>query len=351
MAPRFNLDIEPTNRCNAKCNFCPRDQTPHQGLMTPEVFAQALERAVEFREVLLAGWGTTMKVNLCGLGEPLLNRHTVDFVRAVREADFEISISTNASLLDEAHATALLEAGLQGAAINVGDLDEEYDEVYRLPFEKTLDNVVRFKKMIGPDFELHLVVVDHRGDPEHLQRMYEFWRQHEINQFITYPIMNRGGALSVDHMQYESYPERVQARELLHRDGEATMCSVPFQLPFIGYDGQYYLCCSDWKKEAPLGSVFDFGFVELTRDRLRHVIGREPVCKTCNLDPVNVVTDKLRAQAAGEISPADVDATVRALLGSMAETRDVLAVLDPGAIDAVGVPDPPTRTLIPVRSV
>ena len=35
------VDIEPTNRCNAKCYFCPRDATPHQGLMTPEVFGHA----------------------------------------------------------------------------------------------------------------------------------------------------------------------------------------------------------------------------------------------------------------------------------------------------------------------
>ena len=38
--PFLNLDIEPTNRCNANCYFCPRDQTPHQGLMSPEVFAR-----------------------------------------------------------------------------------------------------------------------------------------------------------------------------------------------------------------------------------------------------------------------------------------------------------------------
>ena len=46
----FTIDIELTNRCNAKCHFCPRDQTPHQGLMSPEVFEQALHRAVEYRD-------------------------------------------------------------------------------------------------------------------------------------------------------------------------------------------------------------------------------------------------------------------------------------------------------------
>ena len=35
---QFVIDMEVTNRCNAKCHFCPRDRTPHQGLMPAEVF-------------------------------------------------------------------------------------------------------------------------------------------------------------------------------------------------------------------------------------------------------------------------------------------------------------------------
>ncbi len=351
MALPFNLDIEPTNRCNASCTFCPRDQTPHQGLMSTETFDQALLRAVEFRDTLVGVAGQSMKVNLCGLGEPLLNRHTPDFVRQVREAGFECSISTNASLLDAARATALLDAGLQGAAINVGELDDDYDAIYKLPFETTLDNILRFRQMAGPDFNLQIVVVDHRGDGEHMQKIFEFWRAHEINQFLPFSIINRGGALSVDHMQYEAYPETARARDLLESRDIRPMCGVPFQLPFIGYDGQYYLCCSDWKKEAPLGSVFDFGFVELTREKFRHVLTREPVCKTCNLDPVNVLTDKLRAQAAGEIDQSDVDASVSSMLDGMVEVQRMIEILDPGAVAAVSAEVPSTRKLIPLRVV
>ncbi len=122
--PFLNLDIEPTNRCNAHCYFCPRDQTPHQGLMTPEVFDRALERTIEFGEITRVRFGTRIKVNLCGLGEPLLNRNTPDFVRKVHDAGFEISVSSNGSLLDEKRGAALLEAGLQGIEINAGDEGE-----------------------------------------------------------------------------------------------------------------------------------------------------------------------------------------------------------------------------------
>ena len=70
---------------------------------------------------------------------------------------------------------------------------------------------------------------------------------------MQYEIMNRGGALFVDHMQYETLPQLASARELLEATGVHSVCGAPFVFLFIGYDGQYYLCCSDWKKEVADG--------------------------------------------------------------------------------------------------
>ena len=64
----------------------------------------------------------------------------------MHDAEFEISVSSNGSLLDEKRA-ALLDAGLQGIEINVSDEGGDYDEIYGLPFEKGDDNVVRFAQM------------------------------------------------------------------------------------------------------------------------------------------------------------------------------------------------------------
>ena len=117
--------------------------------------------------------------------------------------------------------------------------------------------------------EVNIVLVDHRRDPEHL-------RAHEgvlaaataSTRFYEYEIMNRGGALFVDHMQFESYPELAEARALLEPRGGTPLCGAPFGYLFIGYDGQYYLCCSDWKKETPMGSVFDESFQSVTAKKL-----------------------------------------------------------------------------------
>jgi MoaA/NifB/PqqE/SkfB family radical SAM enzyme len=361
MIPSFvNVDIEPTNRCNADCYFCPRDQTPHQGLMRPEVFDQALARSVEFREIARDRLSAEMRVSLCGLGEPLLNRNAASFVRSVREAGLHCSMASNGSLLDERRSEALLEAGLQQININAGEEGRDYEDVYNLPFERTCENIVRFVEMAGDQCEVHIVLVDHRADKEHHARMMEFWRERGLEHFLTYPIMNRGGALFVDHMQYEGLQELSEARAMLSETGAPPLCYAPFFFLFIGYDGQYYLCCSDWKKEVPLGSVFDRSFLEITREKLDHVLSREPICKQCNLDPLNQLTGEILAEKSGGATAGgnrtlmtdavNPGAMRDALAADSRALMDRLEQLQPGVTDLS--PPPPRqmqKRLIPLR--
>ncbi len=299
--PILNVDIEPTNRCNARCFFCPRDQTPHEGVMSLEVFEQVLARIVEFRESARRLFDAPFKVNLCGLGEPLINKNCAEMVRRIRGADLECSLTTNASLLDEEQGRALLDAGLQGAEINISDEGEDYDRIYGIPFARTRDNALRFAELARDRCRVRIVVVDHQRDPERVGLVMDRWRERGIDDFLPFEVMNRGGALFVDHMQYQRFPERSEARELLERRGLAPLCAAPFLLLFVGYDGRYYLCCSDWKKQAPLGSVFDESFSSVVAKKLEHVATRRPVCETCNLDPVNRLVGELRASGQGQV--------------------------------------------------
>jgi MoaA/NifB/PqqE/SkfB family radical SAM enzyme len=302
------IDIELTNRCNADCYFCPRDQTPHQGLMSEEVFEQALLRANDIRNLYAeVDPSIDIAVSMCGLGEPLLHKRAPDFIRRSRDEGFYTTMSSNAALLDERRGNAVLDAGLQCVYINVGERDEAYVDIYKLPFERTRDNVVRFAEMAGDRCRVVMVLVDHRRDKAHVAAMEEYWRSFGLDNFATFDIMNRGGALFVDHMQYESRTELSTAAAMIAERGGEALCAVPFFSTFVGYDGNVYLCCSDWKKEAPVASVFDDG-VPYVKAKLDLVAGREPVCKTCNLDPLNALADEIRAHNDGADDAADVDA-------------------------------------------
>jgi hypothetical protein len=144
---------------------------------------------------------------------------------------------------------------------------------------------------------------------------------------MEYEIMNRGGALFVDHMQFEEYPQLAEARSLLQANDIEAVCPTPFAFLFIGYDGQYYLCCSDWKKEVPLGHVADASFTDVMLAKLAHTRSRDAVCKTCNLDPLNKLVETLRARDAGDADAPDVDEMLDKLRGFSAFALDEIAAL------------------------
>ena len=320
----LTIDIEITNRCNATCHFCPRDATPHQGIMDVDTFDRALARAIEYRKVVTDVSGLELTVSLCGLGEPLLNKNTVSFVDKVKRAGFKCSMSSNGALLTEDKAHALLDAGLDEIYLNISDIHEEYERIYSLPFDKTCENITRFAELAQDKCTPVIILVDHREDRDHIKAMEAFWRERGLKNFHDYNVINRGGALFVEHMQFEQYTEMVQARHELTVGGTQPLCGAPWGFLFIGYDGNYYLCCSDWRKQASLGSVFDYSFLQVTRKKLAMVVSREPVCKTCNHDPINMLTEELRALNSGQVSAEEVDTLRQSLRAGSQEIDDAL---------------------------
>jgi MoaA/NifB/PqqE/SkfB family radical SAM enzyme len=270
----------------------------------------------------------------------------VDFVRQVKEAGFRCQMSSNGGLLTKAKGEALVEAGLDEILINAGDREEEYERVYKMPFQRTDENVTQFIKTAGDRCIVSLVLVDHHQDERHLFEMEYFWRKRGVKRFFTYGVINRGGALFVDHMQYEQMPQLTRALGIFESEGVTPRCGAPFGYLFIGYDANYYLCCSDWKKEAPMGTVFDGSFQDVIGAKLEHVTSRLPVCRTCNLDPVNILTEELAALDAGETTQEKVDEVLTGLLSSSTHVVEISRKLgvEPG--------DAPrkTRRLIPVWS-
>jgi MoaA/NifB/PqqE/SkfB family radical SAM enzyme len=343
------VDIEPTNRCNADCYFCPRDQTPHEGRMTPELFDVALGRVIELDSALRRELGFGVRVSLCGLGEPLLNKHTPRFVAQVTEAGLPCVMSSNAGLLDERRAHELLDAGLRRININIGDIGASYESVYKLDFERTRDHIVRFAELAEGRCEVAIVLVDYKVDADHVAAMQTYWRDLGITRFISYGIINRGGALEIDHADFERSAEIVTAREMFAAlEGPAPVCAAPFLYMFVGYDGQYYLCCSDWRKQVPLGSVHDETFLSVVADKLRHVTERTEVCRRCNLDPLNRLTEQLRAVQAGGSTDAETAALMAELDGARRPVADLVERMRTLAEQA---PPPGGRRRIPVRSI
>jgi hypothetical protein len=73
---------------------------------------------------------------------------------------------------------------------------------------------------------------------------------------------------------------------------------VPFFYLFIGRDGYYCLCSSDWRKDVQLGHVLTHSVHDTLVGRERAVKLRNPICHQCTIDPIN----KFVAQEMREIA-------------------------------------------------
>ena len=135
--------------------------------------------------------------------------------------------------------------------VNGGEIGDAYDELYRLPFDRVRENVRRFAQMSEGLCDFYLVLVNHQGDAGHVDEIEQFWRSLGVRRFYRLELLNRAGSLHYDDMDFSSLPQRQEARTRLAATGVEHPCRAPFYFPFIGYDGNYYLCSSDWQKQVP----------------------------------------------------------------------------------------------------
>ncbi|MEO8520441.1 MAG: radical SAM protein, partial [Acidobacteriota bacterium] len=119
------VQIESTNMCNAKCVFCPRDDMHRkQGIMSVELFRKIVDECVELG---------ISHVRMHNYGEALMDRNLVDKVRYAKERGIqEVGMISNGSLITEAVARGMIDAGLDAINISVDAAGKEVFESTRL---------------------------------------------------------------------------------------------------------------------------------------------------------------------------------------------------------------------------
>ena len=95
-----------------------------------------------------------------------------------------------------------------------------------------------------------------------------------------------------------------------------------------------------------MGSVFDESFRSVTEKKLSFEVSRSPVCKTCNQDPINRLTETLKAVDEGTAEPGAREEMIDSILS---ESDTVHEILDKLAVSVPDRPQTPPRPRIPIR--
>ena len=137
------VQIESTNICNAKCVFCPRD----------EMAAQAGDHghgAVQEDRGRMRRRSASTHVRMHNYGEPFVDRALVEKVRYAKQKGIpQVGMISNGSLITEAAARGMIEAGLDAINISVDASGKEVFESTRvgLKYDKVIANIERLARL------------------------------------------------------------------------------------------------------------------------------------------------------------------------------------------------------------
>ena len=143
----FVLFIEPSDRCNFQCKFCPTGDKeliksiPSRGYgsMKLDTFKKIVDDASQFPDKIKA-------LHLFKDGEPLLNKALPEMIKYAKDSNrFEtIDTTTNSALLTPKLSDALISSGLDRVNISIeGTSSDEYAKLCRVKvdFDKIVSNI------------------------------------------------------------------------------------------------------------------------------------------------------------------------------------------------------------------
>lgn len=230
------VQIEPASVCNYRCVFCyqtdPRlseKKNGHMGLMKLDTFKSIIDQ-IE---------GNVEGVTLASRGEPSVNKRLPEMLQYMSGKFLAAKINTNAYLLDEKLAHAILDADLQTLVFSA---DAAAEPLYsKLRVNGNLDRVVRnvesfheIKEKYYPHSKLITRVSGVRfSSDQNMEEMEQFWHSY------------------VDQVAFVEYNpwENVYDAGL---KGIDTPCSDLWRRLFVWWDGKVAPCDVDY-----LTTLFD----------------------------------------------------------------------------------------------
>jgi len=276
------LFIEPTNKCNLRCVFCPRIKSSKKiGYMDFKLFKKIIDECIGHKKLC--------ELDLHKDGEPLLAPNLLKMIKYAKESGIsnKVAFASNGILLNEKKSKQILESGLDELTIS---LDAVTNETYKkikgvAAFETVENNTKRFIEMRNE-----------MGLKEPLVRVKIVYMKdniHEVNDFVK---------------KWKSIADSVPVRVYLTWGGSVEDKDItpikPIKEPYpcptlfgnrqnglaVNWDGEVSVCCVDWNKQLIVGdvkkeSIYDIWHGEKVKQlRLRHLKGdlEGLQCKTCD---------------------------------------------------------------------
>ena len=285
----FTIFIDPSDKCNFKCSFCPAGNIEimkntkgrNYGFIDFQLYKKIIDD--------ISGFPDKVKViRLYKDGEPLLNPKFPDMVEYAKKSNCseKVDTTTNGSLLNKDLSLKIIDSGLDKLVISVEGINEEqylnFSNI-KIDFDKFVKNIEFFYKNKG-NCEVYVKTAGDTLNDKEKEKFYNIFGEISDRIFIEniipawpeYNIKNdisnfKGGI-------FQQEPE------------DKLVCPHVFYLMCVNSNGTVSACSVDWAHKILVGDTNNENIVDIWNSKkfndfrlmfLKKKIKTHPVCSNC----------------------------------------------------------------------
>ena len=256
----LSILLEPTNRCNFRCKFCP---TGHKNLlekvgrplgdMKIEFFKKIIHDIQEFPDKM-------DKISLYKDGEPLLHPFLPEMIEIIKNADIckEVSVTSNTALLTKDLAIKMVKSGLDSFRVSFEALsDVRYKELTQTNTKnaKIKENIknlylarIELKKT-NPS--IYIKINDYKLTDQEKSMFYSEFSD-IADELSIEKFMNWDNSHGLQLQLQQNKKSDSVNKENLHR---RQVCPRPWYTLAINFNGKVSICCVDWSYNTIVGDL------------------------------------------------------------------------------------------------
>lgn len=287
------LDI--TNRCNAKCSWCPQPQLDELGAMKMPLFHKIIDDyktrggAIRF--------GT--------FGEPLMDKtfgEKVDYLKRYPSIK-KIEVVTNAFFLNEKNASLLMENGVD-VEISLDEMEKAtFEKIKQMDYDVVRGNILDFlkrndrvSKPVNVNFRVKSSLS--RGETEN-HELFKKLTEHrctiELTPMDEDSITSWAGRFDKEQFYKEHMNSTTIVKKHNYKEfnkSNTAPCNQAWKWMVVYWDGRVVLCCVDMFSSTVLGNLNEQTIKEVWNGPVftgirEQMIRRDrfgiPVCQNCDL--------------------------------------------------------------------
>lgn len=250
----FIINIDPSDRCNFQCKFCPTGDrelmanTPgrNHGNMSWELYTKIIDDICMFEDKVKV-------IRLYKDGEPLLNPRFADMVRYAKESGCcdRVDTTTNASLLTKELGQKIIDSKLDRINISIEGVNAfQYKDFsgYKIDYDQLVDNIRYF--------------YEHKTNTEMIVKINgDILTEEEKQEFID-TFGNISDGIYIESIM-DCWPNFEQTKVTVNQQRgifgqsikEVQVCPYVFYSFAINSNGKASLCFLDWNRQLEIGDA------------------------------------------------------------------------------------------------